>query len=343
MADNPTMERSWARAHSFVELTKTGLEWRVRAAFPDAAVLGVEQLRGGLRNSNYRLTLSGTPSCAVLRLYTADPEACAREAGVLAAVAGRVPAPRIWHSEPAADPPFALLEWLEGEAMDELLFEADAATAVELAAGCGAALAAIHEIRFPAPGFLGPDLRVLRPMPAWAPTVLSVLDGPAGERLGPELADRVRRSVESNTLLVEPVWSEAVLVHGDFKPPNLLAGSPAGPDEFSPGGEGGLGRPAGAARPRLTGILDWEFACAGSRLLDFATFLRDEGTKPAGYGDAFAAAYVAAGGIIPADWRRLMRVIDVINLLQMLAWVGGAAAATLRDLVSAGLRETATP
>jgi Predicted aminoglycoside phosphotransferase len=340
------MERSWARAHSFVKLTATELEWRVHAAFPDAVVLGVEPLKGGLRNSNYRLTLSGAPSCAVLRLYTADPEACAREAGVLAAVAGRVPAPPIWHSEPGADPPFALLELLEGGVMDEVVSAADAATAVELAAGCGAALAVIHEIRFPAPGFLGPDLRVLRPMPAWAPTVLSALHGPAGERLGPELADEVRRSVESNALSVESVWSEAVLVHGDYKPWNLLVAlpvAPAGPGELRPGGGDGLGRSADADRPRLTGILDWEFACAGSRLLDFATFLRDESTKPAGYGDAFASAYEAAGRVIPADWRRLMRVIDVLNLLQMLAWAQGAAAVTLRALISAGLRETTTP
>lgn len=82
--------------------------------------------------------------------------------------------------EPEAVPPFALLEWLEGRAMDEVLAEADAATAVELATLCGAALAAIHEIRFPAAGFLGPGLRVVRAMPAWAPTVLSTLAGPAG-------------------------------------------------------------------------------------------------------------------------------------------------------------------
>lgn len=325
MPDNRSMERSWARVRSFVELTKAELEWRVRAAFPDATVLEVEELRGGLRNSNYRLALRGAPSPAVLRLYTADPKACAREAGVLAAVAGRVPAPRVWYSEPAADPPFALLEWLEGEPLDRVLRECDVATAVSLAAECGMALAAIHEVRFPAPGFLGPDLRVVDRMPDWPSAVLSTLDGTAGERLGRELADRVRRAVESNGPAMEPIWLQAVLVHADYKPWNLLGRIEGGP---------------GSARGRLTGIVDWEFACAGSRLIDFATFLRDEPSRPGGYGDAFAAAYVAAGGTLPADWRRLARLVDVLNLLQMLVGrppTDAHVVAKLRDLISAAV------
>jgi Ser/Thr protein kinase RdoA (MazF antagonist) len=124
--------------------------------------------------------------------------------------------------------------------------------------------------------------------------------------------------------LVGPVWSEAVLVHGDFKPWNLL-------------GRIETDRPGRIGRWRLTGILDWEFACAGSRLLDFASFLRGEASLPAGYGDAFAGAYLAAGGTIPADWRRLTRLIDVLNLLQLLEWVDDAAAAELLALVAANI------
>lgn len=324
------MERSWERIHSFVELSETELARRLRTAFPGAAVLHAERLPGGLRNSNYRLTLAGAPSPAVLRLYVADPEACARETGVLAAVAGRVPAPRVWHSEPSAHPPFALLEWLEGVPLDRVLDECDGPTAVALAAACGAALAAIHAIHLPAPGFLGPDLRTVNPMADWASAVLSTLDGLVDERLGPELATSVRRAVESNRAAMEPAWSDAVLVHADYKPWNLL-----GRVEGSPG----------SARWLLNGIVDWEFACAGSRLIDFATFLRDEASRPAGYGDAFALAYTAAGGTLPTEWRRLARLVDILNLLQMLERrpaTDEASAVKLRDLVAASLRDAGT-
>lgn len=328
MADNRAMERSWERVHPFVELSVTELEQRVRCAFPGARVSEAVPLTAGLRNSNYRLTLVGAPSPVALRLYVADPEACAREAGVLAAVAGHVPAPRVWHSEGAANPPFALMEWLEGVPLDDVMRDCDGETAVSLAAACGSVLAAVHATRFSAPGFLGPDLRVVRPMPAWAPTVLSTLRGPVEERLGPELAARVRQTVESNAWAVEPVWSEAVLVHGDFKPWNMLA-----QPEAEPSGGGGAGGGAGGGW-RLTGVLDWEFACAGSKLLDFATFLRDEAGRPSGFGDAFADAYLQAGGSLPDDWRGLTRLIDLLNLMQMLEWAGERALADLRRLVT---------
>lgn len=323
------MERSWERARSFVTLTPDELAVCIHTAFPEARLVGAERLTGGLRNSNYRLSLAGAPSPVVLRLYVADRDACGREAAVLQAVADRVPAPRVWHFEPASEPPFALLEWLEGEPLDRVLDECDGPTAVELAAACGAALAAIHAIHFPAPGFLGPDLRTVNPMADWASAVSSALAGVVEQRLGPDLAMRVRRAVESEGPAIEPVWSQAVLVHGDYKPWNLL---------------GQIDRGSGVADSRLlTGIVDWEFACAGCRLIDFATFLRDEASRPAGYGDAFVSAYATAGGTLPAEWRRLTRLVDVLNLLQMLTWVDEAAATRLRDLVSASLPDATAP
>jgi aminoglycoside phosphotransferase (APT) family kinase protein len=312
------VERNWERARPFAEPSIEEMENRVGVFFPGARVLAADRQTRGLRNSNYRLTVAGAPSPLALRLYVADPAACAREAAVIAALSGRIPAPRMLGSDTVADPPFALLEWLDGEPLDDVLRDCDVAAALNLAAGCGTVLAAIHETRFPAPGFLGPDLSVERPMPRWAPTVRATLDGPAGGRLGPELAARVRKLVEANARAVEVVWAEAVLTHADFKPWNLLTRQEEG-------------------AWRICGVLDWEFACAASPLLDFAIFLRDERSRPAGFGDALAAAYCAAGGSLPDGWRRLARLIDLLNMLQLLEWSGKAAVADLRGLVSEAL------
>jgi Ser/Thr protein kinase RdoA (MazF antagonist) len=282
--------------------------------YPAARLQAAQPLIGGLRNTNYRLTVVGAPSPLALRLYVADPAACAREAALLTHVAGRVPAPRVLGTDTTADPPFALLEWLEGEPLDEVLRDCDAGTALDLAAACGTVLAAIHETRFPAPGFLGPDLSVQRPMPHWAPAVEAALDGPAGASLGPAPAARVRRVVQSSLDQVEPIWSEAALAHADFKPWNLLARQEAG-------------------IWNICGVLDWEFACAASPLLDFAIFLRDDRARPAGFGDSFAAAYRSAGGRLPDAWRRLARLIDLLNLMQLLASPGEQRTEDIRRLV----------
>lgn len=94
-----------------------------------------------------------------------------------------------------------------------------------------------------------------------------------------------------------------------------LAGSGAGSRRLQ------AGEPARQARGgkwRICGVLDWEFACAATPLLDFAIFLRDERARPAGFGAAFANAYRSAGGVLPTGWRRLTRIADLLNLLQLL-------------------------
>lgn len=308
------MERKWERTRPFAQLSIEETERRVGVFFPGAHVLVAEGQTRGLRNSNFRLTVVGAPSPLALRLYVADHAACAREAAVIEAMGGRVPVPRMLGRETAADPPFALYEWLEGEPLDVVLRDCDVTAALNLAAACGTVLAAIHERRFPAPGFLSPDMRVERPMPNWAPTLLAAVNGSAGVRVGPELAARVRNVVESSAYQVEPIWSEAVLAHADFKPSNLLARQEAGVW-------------------RICGLLDWEFACAASPLLDFAIFLRDERARPVGFGDAFAAAYRTAGGRLPNGWRPLARLIDLLNMMQMLIWPGERRTADLRRLI----------
>jgi Ser/Thr protein kinase RdoA (MazF antagonist) len=260
-----------------------------------------------------------------------------REAGVLAAVAGggRIPAPRVLYFDAAARPPFAVLGGLEGRPLDEVLADTDPVAALELAAACGTVLAAIHAERFEAPGFLGREMSVIAPMPSWAAAVVSALDGSVGGRLGASLAEAVRRTVETGAGLVEIAWSDAVLVHADFKPWNLLVRRGDGPAV-----DAAAATSSALLEPwRISGVLDWEFACAGCRLLDFATFLRNESALPAGYGDAFAAAYLAAGGSLPHGWRRLTRLIDLLNLLQMLAWVDDAAADELCRLVAETVNE----
>jgi aminoglycoside phosphotransferase (APT) family kinase protein len=109
------VERRWERAHEFLELPTAAIEARVRALYPAAGLKDAQPLYAGLRNTNYRLTVGGGLSLLALRLYVADPAACAREAAVLTHVAGRVLAPRVLGMDTAANPPFALLEWLEGE------------------------------------------------------------------------------------------------------------------------------------------------------------------------------------------------------------------------------------
>jgi fructokinase len=308
------MERGWDRIHSFRLVSRAEAEGFVRLALPSAKVARVEPLTAGLRNTNYRVEL--VEGCTlVLRMYTADPSACARESAILAALEGRVPVPRVLLSGPTAEPPFSLLQWLEGTTLDRILADAEPGDALEIARVCGSALAAIHALHFAAPGFFGPDLAIASPMPDWDAAVLSALEA-AEPHLGAQLAGALRRTVESNARAVHGVWSEAALVHADFKPWNLLYAVEAD------------GVPA---TYRLTGVIDWEFACAGCRLIDFGTFLRDEaGHAAEHFAEAFVEGYETGGASLPADWRRLTLLVDLLSLVQMSVWATGRG---LQDIV----------
>jgi len=101
-------------------------------------------LRGGLRNTNYKLRLAGEERPAVLRLYTAEAAACAREVALMRLVGERVPVPRVLSADPTADPPWALFEWIDGERFDQMLVQATPDEVEQACRSAGEVLAAIH-------------------------------------------------------------------------------------------------------------------------------------------------------------------------------------------------------
>jgi aminoglycoside phosphotransferase (APT) family kinase protein len=137
-----------------------------------------------------------------------------------------------------------------------------------------------------------------------------------------------RASAEMRAHLHQMVWrqaadyaalaAESCLVHGDFSRRNLLVRCVAG--EW-----------------RVAGVLDWEFAISGTPLTDFGNFLRYEPWDHAVVEPHFSAGYREAGGELPEDWRRLLRLVDVIAICESLTNEGlpETAADELVGLISA--------
>ena len=305
------MEQQWERRHPFLELDHGAVERLMRPAAPDSRVYSFAPLMSGHRNTNYRVDLAepdGTRRSIVLRLYTADPSACSREAALARLVGGAVPMPAVLHSAPDADPPYAVVSWIEGVKLDDLLLTADEQAIKAAIYAAGSVLAAIHRFSFPASGFLGPDLEVARPLQTggegWAAYVAWFLsERGVGERLGSDLTRRLGRLVSNSAARLDPLRDERSLVHADYKPWNLLVRQ----DD---------------AGWSVAGVLDWEFAFAGSPLFDLAIFLRQEAQHPPAYARGFEAAYRDAGGNLPPDWRALTKLLDVLNLCSMLDGTG---------------------
>lgn len=318
------MRESWSRPYPAVVLSPDQASALVRSLPGRPAVLRVTELSGGLANTNLRLDLDGPPP-VVLRLFQRDPAQATKERALHALAAERgLPAPRLLGSgdDPATGLPFGLLEWIEGRQLDEAARGLDDVALLPLARSVGAALAAIHAVTFERTGFFDASLAVAEPVDAGGAGLIGFLrhvlvDGPGGDRLGRDLADRLVAFAEREAGLLDRWPGPACLTHSDFGGTNILV---------RPGPEGWA----------VAAVLDWEFAFAGSPFFDLGNLLRPPLGSRSGFADAVAAGYRAAGGDLPAEWRRMAALADLFSWAEFLTrpTVSDAVVATARQRIA---------
>lgn len=318
------MRESWSRPYPAVLLSPDQASALVRSLPGRPAVLRVTELSGGLANTNLRLDLDGHAP-VVLRLFQRDPAQAAKERALHALAAGRgIPAPRLLGhgDDPATGLPFALLEWIDGQRLDEAARGLDDATLLPLARSLGDALAAIHAVTFERSGFFDSSLVVAEPADAGGAGLIGFLrhvlvDGPGGDRLGRELAGRLVAFAEREAGLLDRWPGPPCLTHSDFGGTNILARQ--GPEGWA-----------------VAAVLDWEFAFAGSPFFDLGNLLRPPlGARP-GFAESVVAGYRAAGGALPAEWRRMAALADLFSWAEFLTrpTVSDAVVATARQRIA---------
>lgn len=275
------------------------------AARLGAPIVAVRALTGGYRNRNV-LARTASGHRYVLRRYL-DGAACAVESALAARLADTaVPVPRPVFADPHGallGDPLLVSEFAAGTPGDRVIGYGTAGDAAGIGAAMGETLAAIGAVRFAEPGFFGPDLTV-----TGGPVATGLAEFVAGQlptgnaatAFTPAELDALRALARRCAPLVETVRDEARLVHCDYNPKNVLAVRDAG-------------------GWRLTAVLDWEFALAGSPMFDLGNALRFAADRPAGYAERFVAAYRAAGGTLPADWPAVAAAVDLFALVQFLS------------------------
>ena len=126
----------WARRHAFVALDDRELAAMLRPLFGERRVESAEPLTGGFVNTNYRVRLAGLDDAFVLRSYVRDAGACQRERDIIARVQGRVPVAEVLYADTRGEAfgrPYAVMRWMEGVALDQLLARPAEADPVALA------------------------------------------------------------------------------------------------------------------------------------------------------------------------------------------------------------------
>ena len=271
-------------------------------AFGVCRVLKVHPLAGGFRNANFKVLIDGHPNIVVVRIYEHDPSLCSKELDILRLVSSSVPVPAVIHGEPAAldgFPPFAVLQFVEGITLSDLKRSRDPDALAQAAHSAGEVLAAIGRFTFPQSGWLDAGLRVGDPLLSGSDPSPRFIDLCLAS---PNLQARV--PLKWRERIHDYIWrwasrlavldrGPAQLVHCDFGGRNLVVRKTNG--HWS-----------------IAAVLDWEFAVAGSPLIDIGHVLRYECQSAPRYEPHFSRGFLSGGGKLADDWRRLARVIDMM-------------------------------
>jgi Ser/Thr protein kinase RdoA (MazF antagonist) len=301
------MQEGWERIHAAVDLSLETLSEMVAPVFAPRRVVKAELLSGGLANTNYKVRVSGLREPFVVRVFTRDPSACAREVDIYLRVRGVIPIPALLFVDTEGARvgyPYTLASYVEGTPMTQALASGDGERIGQAGYAAGWTLALLGQFTFPEPGEFGPELVIAQPRPGGAQGFLAYLEpllmaGRAQERLGDELADRVWAFAREHAPLLDAVADEAKLIHADYKATNLLLREDAG-------------------QLAMAAVLDWEFACAGAQVFDIGIFLRHDRELDPAFAREFAHGFTEAGGALPDDWRRMARLADFANLITFL-------------------------
>ncbi len=281
----------------FPELSLTGpdIAAAMGPVLPGAHVLRFEPLRGGRTNTNVRVETDGGP--LVLRLYSRGVGIRDKEAALSARLA-ELPVARCLGSTEAAGAPANVLEFLPGRPLSEDHGRFTDAQWRRAGRGIAAALATLRDTTFEAHGDLaaGPEGLHVQPWPFGTTTTeflaWSFDNTRASQRLGPARSAALLKAVSRHVQRFPPE-STPRLTHGDFGPSNILVGDDG----------------------TLTGIVDWEFAHAGTPMMDLGNLFRPRTAQH--LPSAFEAALLEALHP-PPTWREHAQVIDLTSAVEFL-------------------------
>lgn len=295
-------------------MRETGGGAAARMTAMDDLGLDLRPLAGGYSGETF--TAGDGDAAVVVRLYARQPTRMAVDAALLRLLRGVIPVPEVLETRLPADgqPGLLVTARLPGTRLDLVLPTADAALTARIGRGLGELLARLSGIPMPGFGGLDDELRVdpgaLPPgdladwarhhrdtgrLASWAAPDWAALE---------ELVDLAGDLEDSEP----PRLRRHVLVHGDLNPKNLLVDETTG---------------------EVTGLVDWEYAHAGSPYTDLGNLTRFE-RQPA----LLAAAAEAMTALAPplgTDPLLRGRAADLWSLIEL---AGSAPRGPVADLAA---------
>lgn len=300
--NEPPLKLHWERFKAHVDLD---INTAAKLLFPHekSPIDRLTLLSEGCANTNYKVTFKNNNPPVVIRIYVREKSALSRELAIHQLVADKIPVPVYFYADSGCEHypyPYAIIEWIDGVLMREVILKKNEQAIKECVFEAGKYLNQLRQIKFSRGGFFQEGLKV-RPFnetEKYLPYVLNLLkDRVVIESLGRTLLDRVSDLVRQYSILL-PDETEANLTHADYDPANIMVKRCHG-------------------KWKIAAILDWEFAFAGTYLLDVGMMLRYGHRLPACYEQQFIAGIEANGFRLPKDWKKQAKLMDLLCLLQL--------------------------
>jgi GrpB-like predicted nucleotidyltransferase (UPF0157 family)/aminoglycoside phosphotransferase (APT) family kinase protein len=291
----------WEKTSITHPLPKNTVEKMSRLAYPDKKLLSHELISGGCANLNIKLIFKNENLPLILRIYLQDKDSAYREKKISLLLKKSVPVPFTYYIGELDNYIFAITEFMPGITLRDLLLSTLPYDMSEIMQDVGTTLSKITQHPFSKSGFFDKNLNINHELsPDFALTYSKeCLENPnVISTLKSETILSIHACLEQYGHLF-PDNQEKNLVHADFDPANILV------DQIN-----GIWT--------VSGVLDWEFAFAGSALCDVANMLRYAHKMPPAFQDAFLKGLSNSGIRLPDNLPTRVNLLNLLSLLDIL-------------------------
>jgi aminoglycoside phosphotransferase (APT) family kinase protein len=305
------MREDWERSFPRIEISGGFIKKIFKKLFPKS-IVSYNLIKEGLINTNFKIDLEDSKDSYLLRVYT-RPEACPIEAKILDLLKEKLPVPEVityYPQNSELDAPYSYMvqKWIDGISLYKIMSDNKIkySTKLNLTKQIAEILAKIHSIRFEKSGFFDKDLNIdeelILDKTFYIETVNNLLESEKiNDRLNKNNKKSIKNFLDQYLPELDNIGGQKSLVHADFNSNNILV-------EFNDKNNGF----------KISGILDWEYALVSTPLFDIGNYFRFEDDLHNSYILEFIKIYQSIGDTLPNSWRILIRMLDLIPILQIL-------------------------
>jgi aminoglycoside phosphotransferase (APT) family kinase protein len=299
----------WERRANKIDISLLEISALTNKAINKSNITNIKIINSGLSNTNYVIEFEDSLKL-ILRIYQRDSNACLKEYNLSNLLQNNDLVPKVLYcdnSKSLLPYTYNLVEYRNGITLSNYMHQYNRLNDLKVIyEELGKFIKEIRNYKFNQIGPLDQQLEIEtlhykdKSNNLYADFILDcLLKENVKKKLGEENCKIVVNTIHENISLFPNTLNEKHLVHGDFKPDNILVDLQ----------DNNL---------ILSAIIDWEFAFSGSSLFDMATLFRNENEITSNLKKEFMRGYLGKDSVIDLNWNKQIKLLDLLNLCDLL-------------------------